>query len=33
MMEHKGFIGLVEFDAEAATFHGDVVNTRGLSAS
>lgn len=30
MMEYKGFIGLVEFDAEAAIFHGDVVNTRDV---
>lgn len=30
MMEYKGFIGVVEFDDEAAIFHGDVVNTRDV---
>ena len=30
MMEYKGFIGVVEFDGEAAIFHGDVVNTRDV---
>ncbi|OGA54645.1 MAG: antitoxin HicB [Betaproteobacteria bacterium RIFCSPLOWO2_12_FULL_62_58] len=28
MMQYKGYIGVVEFDNEAAIFHGDVVNTR-----
>ena len=26
MMEHKGYIGLVEFDDEACLFHGEIVN-------
>ncbi|MGH8676524.1 MAG: hypothetical protein ACREVG_19725 [Burkholderiales bacterium] len=30
MMEYKGFIGVVEFDGEAAIVHGDVVNTRDV---
>ena len=30
MMEYKGFIGNVEFDAEAKIFHGDVINTRDI---
>ena len=27
MMEYKGYVGRVEFDDEAGTFHGEVVNT------
>jgi predicted HicB family RNase H-like nuclease len=27
MMEHKGYIGQVEFDDEAGIFHGEVINT------
>lgn len=30
MMEYKGFIGVVEYDADAKIFHGDVVNTRDV---
>lgn len=30
MIEYKGYIGKVEFDDEAAIFHGDVVNTRDV---
>jgi len=30
MMEYKGYIGRVEFDDEAGTFHGEVVNTRDV---
>jgi len=30
MMEYKGYIARVEFDDEAATFHGEVVNTRDV---
>jgi len=30
MMEHKGYLGKVEFDDEAALFHGEVVNTRDV---
>lgn len=30
MMEYKGYIGKVEFDDEAAIFHGEVVNTRDV---
>ena len=30
MMEYKGYIGRVEFDAEAGIFHGEVVNTRDV---
>ena len=30
MMEHKGYIGRVEFDAEAGLFHGEVINTRDV---
>ena len=30
MMEHKGYLGKVEFDAEAAIFHGEVINTRDV---
>jgi predicted HicB family RNase H-like nuclease len=30
MMEYKGYIGKVEFDDEAAIFHGEVTNTRDV---
>jgi predicted HicB family RNase H-like nuclease len=30
MMEYKGYIGRVEFDDEAAIFHGEVINTRDV---
>jgi predicted HicB family RNase H-like nuclease len=29
-MEHKGYLGIVEYDAEAKLFHGDVINTRDV---
>ena len=28
MMKYKGYYGVVEYDDEAKTFHGEVVNTR-----
>jgi predicted HicB family RNase H-like nuclease len=30
MMEYKGYLGKVEFDDEAALFHGEVINTRDV---
>lgn len=30
MMEYKGYIGKVEFDAEAGLFHGEVIDTRDV---
>ena len=30
MMEHKGYIGTVEFDTEAGIFHGEVINVRDV---
>lgn len=30
MLEHKGYRGQVEFDAEAKIFHGEVVGTRDV---
>ncbi|NKB24336.1 MAG: toxin-antitoxin system HicB family antitoxin [Kiritimatiellae bacterium] len=30
MMEHKGYIGNVEFDDEANIFHGEVINLRDV---
>jgi predicted HicB family RNase H-like nuclease len=30
MMEYKGYFGKVEFDDDAAIFHGEVVNTRDV---
>ncbi len=30
MMEYKGYIGRIEFDDEAGTFHGEVINTRDV---
>ncbi len=29
-MEHKGYVGAVEFDEEAALFHGEVLNLRDV---
>ncbi len=30
MMEYKGYLGNVVYDAEARLFHGDVINTRDV---
>ena len=30
MIEYKGYLGTVEFDAEAHIFHGEVINTRDV---
>jgi predicted HicB family RNase H-like nuclease len=30
MMEYKGYLGSVEYDAEAKLFHGDIINTRDV---
>jgi len=30
MMENKGYLGEVEYDAQAKIFHGDVINTRDV---
>jgi predicted HicB family RNase H-like nuclease len=30
MMEYKGYVGKVDFDDEAAIFHGEVINTRDV---
>ncbi len=30
MMEYKGYLGKVEFDAEAGLFHGEVIDTRDV---
>jgi len=30
MMEYKGYLGTVEYDAQARIFHGDVINTRDV---
>lgn len=30
MMEHKGYIGKVEFDDESGVFHGEVINLRDV---
>jgi predicted HicB family RNase H-like nuclease len=29
-MEYKGYLGTVEYDAEAKLFHGDIINTRDV---
>jgi predicted HicB family RNase H-like nuclease len=29
-MEYKGYLGMVEYDAEAKIFHGDIINTRDV---
>jgi predicted HicB family RNase H-like nuclease len=30
MMEYKGYVGRVEYDDEAETFHREVINTRDV---
>ena len=30
MMEYKGYFGIVEYDAEAKLFHGEVINTQDV---
>jgi len=30
MMEYNGYLGTVEYDAQAKIFHGDIVNTRDV---
>ena len=30
MMEYKGYLGSVDYDAEAKIFHGDIMNTRDV---
>ena len=30
MMEYKGYLGVVDYDARAKIFHGDVINTRDV---
>jgi predicted HicB family RNase H-like nuclease len=30
MMEYKGYLGTVDYDARAKIFHGDVINTRDV---
>ncbi|MDR2897925.1 MAG: type II toxin-antitoxin system HicB family antitoxin [Spirochaetaceae bacterium] len=30
MMEYKGYLGSVTYDADARLFHGDVINTRDV---
>ena len=30
MMEYKGYLGTVEYDAQAKIFHGDIINTRDV---
>ena len=30
MMEYKGYVGTVEYDARAKIFHGDIINTRDV---
>jgi len=30
MMEYKGYLGAVEYDAQAKIFHGDIINTRDV---
>jgi len=30
MMEYKGYLGTVEYDAQAKVFHGDIINTRDV---
>jgi predicted HicB family RNase H-like nuclease len=29
-MEYKGYLGTVEYDAQARIFHGDVINTKDV---
>jgi predicted HicB family RNase H-like nuclease len=30
MLEYKGYLGTVEYDAEAKVFHGDIINTKDV---
>jgi len=30
MLEHKGYVGHVEYDDEAEIFHGEIINTRDV---
>jgi len=30
MLEHKGYVGQVEYDDEAEIFHGEIINTRDV---
>jgi predicted HicB family RNase H-like nuclease len=30
MMEYKGYLGAVEYDADAKIFHGDIINTKDV---
>jgi len=30
MMEYKGYLGTVEYDAQAKIFHGDIINTKDV---
>ena len=30
MMEYKGYLATVEYDAEAKIFHGDIINTKDV---
>ena len=30
MMEYKGYLGTVDYDAEAKLFHGEVINTQDV---
>jgi predicted HicB family RNase H-like nuclease len=30
MMNYKGYLGAVEYDAQAKIFHGDIINTRDV---
>jgi len=30
MMEYNGYLGTVEYDAQAKIFHGDIINTRDV---
>jgi len=30
MVEYKGYLGTVEYDAQAKIFHGDIINTRDV---
>ncbi len=30
MMEHKGYLGNIEYDDQAEIFHGEVINTRNV---
>jgi predicted HicB family RNase H-like nuclease len=30
MLEHKGYVGRIDFDDEAEIFHGEVINTKDV---